>query len=158
MKNMKLSAIKIRDSFANSKPNKKKMWMKRELYKHFGELSPIVVDGNNVLVDGYISYLILKEFGIESTKVENLGGKYYTSKFFKEKETYYLYGVHRGNNKEYVWMIPENKVDKIIGQVLPGDQVIVNTMYGKETVTVTRIELLKNPPVDRPIRSVVGRI
>lgn len=158
MKNMKLDAIKIRDSFANSKPNKSRMKRKRYLYKYYGIYKSIVVDGNDVLIDGYMTYLILKEFGVKSTKVVNLGEKYYTSKFFKEKEIYYLYGIHSGNDKEYVWVIPENKVDKIIGQVLPGDQVIVNTMYGKETVTVTRIELLKNPPVDRPIRSVVGRI
>lgn len=69
MKKMRLNDIKIRDSFASSEPGEEKMQMKKGEYIRSGKLKPIMIDENNVLIDGYISYLILKEFGVENTTV-----------------------------------------------------------------------------------------
>ena len=60
MRRMKLSDIKISDAFANSVPSEEKLnecknnwnqWNRQDRY--------IVVDHDNVLIDGYIQYLVL---------------------------------------------------------------------------------------------------
>lgn len=159
MKRMKLNDIKITSSFRNSKPNENKMQDKRILYKAGRKISPIVVDGSETLINGYMTYLIMKELGVEYVKVSTRGGKCYLGRYFTGKPTYYLYGLHSENNKEYTWFIPEKKIDEIIGQVLPGDNVLVNTKRGKKIVTVTRIELSENPPVKSSlIMSVIRKV
>ena len=59
---MKLSEIKISEAFANSIPSEEKMnecrnnwnqWNRQDRY--------IVVNSDNVLIDGYSKYLVLKE-------------------------------------------------------------------------------------------------
>ena len=68
---MKLSGIKISDAFANSIPSDEKMnecrnnwnqWHRQDRY--------IVVNPDNVLTDGYIMYLVLKENGIEEAEAK----------------------------------------------------------------------------------------
>lgn len=156
MKNMRLDDIKIRDSFVNSKPNEEKMQMKTVEYNNSGKLKPIIVDENNVLIDGYISYLILKQFEIENTRV--IVKEKYNLKKFINKPTYYVYGIHKTSGKEYSWFIPSGCVDSFIRKALPGDKVLVNTRNGNKKVTITRIVLLDNPPVKHRIRKVIKLI
>lgn len=156
MKNMRLDDIKIRDSFASSRPSEEKMQMKKGEYIRSGKLKPIMIDENNVLIDGYISYLILKEFGVENTTViikekDNL-------KKFMNKSTYYIYGIYKNAGKEYSWFVPNGCIDGFIGKALPGDKVLVNTRNGNKRVTITRIVLLDNPPVKQRIRKVIKLI
>ncbi len=153
MKKMRLNDIKIRDSFASSEPGEEKMQMKKGEYIRSGKLKPIMIDENNVLIDGYISYLILKEFGVENTTViikekDNL-------KKFMNKPTYYIYGIHKNAGKEYSWFVPSGCVDGFVGKVLPGDKVLVNTRNGNKKVTITRIVLLDNPPVKQRMRRAI---
>lgn len=153
---MRLDDIKIRDSFINSKPNEEKMQMKTVEYNNSGKLKPIIVDENNVLIDGYISYLILKQFEIENTRV--IVKEKYNLKTFMNKPIYYVYGIHKNGGKEYVWFIPNGHVNSFIGNVLPGDKVLVNTKNGNKKITITRIVLLDNPPAKQRIRKVVRLI
>ena len=67
---MKLSKIKIKDSFKKKEPKAWKMKERWEYYRETGNLySPIVVDQDGYLVDGYISYLIAKADGLKEVEV-----------------------------------------------------------------------------------------
>lgn len=58
---MRLSEIKIPADFESSIPNTNKYEKCKKYYKETGNQDRyIVVDENNVLVDGYIMYLVLK--------------------------------------------------------------------------------------------------
>ena len=71
MRTMKLVDIKISEAFANSIPSEEKMnecrnnwnqWHRQDRY--------IVVNPDNVLIDGYIQYLVLKENNVEEAEVK----------------------------------------------------------------------------------------
>ena len=71
MRRMKLSDIKISDAFANSIPRVEKLndcrnnwnlWNRQDRY--------IVINPDNVLIDGYIQYLVLKENNVEEVEVK----------------------------------------------------------------------------------------
>lgn len=67
---IKLSKITIPKHFEKTPPKPEKLIKKTINYINTGELSPICVSGkNNVLVDGYCSYLIRKACGEEKVKV-----------------------------------------------------------------------------------------
>ena len=61
-----INDIKIPEYF--TPPNDEKYRKKEHMYINTGYLSPIIVDHNNVLVDGYISYLILKRSGVQEVE------------------------------------------------------------------------------------------
>ena len=62
MKTMKLSDIKIKDSFANSNPQIRKIEECRNYWNENHEQDRyLVVNHKDELIDGYIQYLILKE-------------------------------------------------------------------------------------------------
>ena len=60
MRRMKLSDIKITDAFANSIPSEEKLNECRNNWKQWNRQDRyIVVNPDNVLIDGYIQYLVL---------------------------------------------------------------------------------------------------
>ena len=64
--NAKLSDIKIPKEFQESTPGKNKVKKYRDYWNEYKrQLKPVVLNKNNVLLDGYIQYLTLKENGIE---------------------------------------------------------------------------------------------
>lgn len=68
----KLDNIVIQDSFAETRPSPRKIKQKkREINK--GLVPKITVNDKGVLLDGYITYLILKEKGIKDVLVEIVG-------------------------------------------------------------------------------------
>lgn len=71
---VKLSDVKISKDFAETTPNKQKIKTKRQLIKQ-GIIEPIELDFNDVLTDGYITYLLLKEMGLKSILATQKGGK-----------------------------------------------------------------------------------
>lgn len=76
MKTMKLSEIKISNAFAVTTPREDKVNACREYWEENHEQDrDIVVNKDNVLVDGYVQYLVLKEKGIEEVFVKKLGKK-----------------------------------------------------------------------------------
>lgn len=74
MKLIALSDIIITERFLNNPPKEKKLNKIRRYYSEFGVVDkPIIINKKNVLIDGYIRYLVLKENGREHTyvKVQN---------------------------------------------------------------------------------------
>lgn len=154
---VKLSKIKIQESFLQSPPKETKMQHYRKLYEANREQTkPIVVNKNNVLLDGYIQYLILKENDIKEARVITLKRvktikppKYITT------PTTYVYGVHLGstNNKQYMWRVP-NSWDSGGDSLQVGDIISCNTKYGCKRVIVQKIETLTECPVDYKVRKI----
>lgn len=69
MKKIKLSEIIITEAFANSHPSDEKVQKYRKEFAKTGKQSKfLVINKYNVLMDGYIQYLILKENGISYFK------------------------------------------------------------------------------------------
>lgn len=65
--------IKISKDFKNHYPNKNKMQERWEYYEKYKEGKvPIIVNENNVLIDGYTTYLIEKRLGIKQTLVKRI--------------------------------------------------------------------------------------
>ena len=67
---MKLSKIKIKDSFKKTEPQSWKMrarWIYYRCNDRF--YAPIVIDQSYYLVDGYTSYLIAKAEGLKEVEV-----------------------------------------------------------------------------------------
>lgn len=61
---IRLSKIKISDGFKAHKPSKEKMFEKIEYFMLNGKFKEkIILDKNNVLVDGYTTYLLAKQSG-----------------------------------------------------------------------------------------------
>ena len=67
---IKLNEIKIKDDFLNSKPKKEKLKKHLQHYiKNDDFMKPILLDKDNILLDGYITYLIAKIFNYEEIEV-----------------------------------------------------------------------------------------
>lgn len=75
---MKLRKIKISDRFKMHPPKDEKLDSRREVFLNhstdFLDLHyPIIVNKNNVLIDGYCTYLVLKEYGVKKFPVIKVG-------------------------------------------------------------------------------------
>lgn len=69
MKKIRLLDIIITEAFANSHPSDEKVQKYRKEFAKTGKQSKfLVINKYNVLMDGYIQYLILKENGIEEAE------------------------------------------------------------------------------------------
>lgn len=67
---MKMSDIIIPESFAQTHPRKEKIDACKEHWIKTGRQSKyIVVDKKNILTDGYVMYLVLKELGVDEAKI-----------------------------------------------------------------------------------------
>ena len=174
---MKLSEIKIPESFENNVPSLYKYEKCCRYYKETGNQDRyIVVDENNVLVDDYIMYLVLKNHGVEccDAKRITLRKHKYTNKqrvrygrliplekvlTYKEKPTVYIYGKHPNGitDKEYVWRLPKSK-ENMYDVLLPGDLIYCSTKNGIAPVIVTRIEKRDSWDTELSIKVVCSRI
>lgn len=170
MRRMKLSDIKISEAFANSIPSEYKMnecrnnwnqWIRQDRY--------IVVNPDNILIDGYIQYLVLKENNIEEAeiKISNRRKKRWHRKnaedwnipHYRNETTTYIYGVHPNskNEKEFVWRVPKSWSELGWGDGLNiGDEILVATKFGIKLVVVTKINISDKCPVNMPVKRVVG--
>lgn len=160
---MKLTDIKISKAFANSVPSESKMqecrynwdlWHCQDRY--------VVVNQNNVLVDGYIQYLVLKENDINEVqvKIKNKSKNRKNMPHYKEEPTTYIYGTHNNKSgKEFVWRIPKSwsEVGWQDGLNI-GDKVLVKTKFGVKPVVITKIDTLNKCPVDMPVKKVVKKL
>ena len=165
---IKFSDIKISEGFAASIPQEGKMEECRYNYNTYGKFDRhIVVDCNNVLIDGYIAYLVMKENGYTDEEIQvkqsNKRKKHWYRKNtenwsgrvqYKCIPTIYVYGKHHEDGKEYVWRIPEPKRG-LVSSLDIGSKALVNTKYGNNVITVTRIEELAECPVEGRVRKVI---
>lgn len=66
----RLEKIVVSMAFKEHPPKELKMNWRRNYYNFFGNFAvPIEINDNNVLLDGYTSYLIAKELGKKYVKV-----------------------------------------------------------------------------------------
>lgn len=166
MRMMKLSEIKIKESFSNTTPSEEKMNECREFWRYEGKQDrPIVLDSNGYLIDGYIMYLILMEHKEEYAEVifKKKHNKKY-EKLPKVKPTYknipttYVFGVHPNSNctKEFCWRVPASW-GKWANNIEVGDTVLCQTKFGFSPVIVNRVEVLNKPPVEMRVKKVARR-
>lgn len=156
MKQIKLSDVKISNMFKNSPPRERKMNRIRRRYLETGvQDKPIVLNEDGFLIDGYARYLILKDFGVEYANYIRKKAVINKIPSYKQTPTYYIYGLHKNCDKEFVWRVPHTKVNDFIGKVIPGDTILVGTKNGTKSITVTKIELLDKPPIDQRIKKVI---
>lgn len=161
--NMRLSEIKISADFESSIPNTYKYNKCENYYNKTGNQDRyIVVDEKNVLVDGYIMYLVLKNHDVEYGNVKRLTLRKHTytdkqrKKYgrlispkhvvtYKEKPTAYVYGKHPNSkdNKEYVWRLPQAWGYMSL-MLQKGDVIYCGTRFGVALVVVTKVELKSN--------------
>lgn len=75
---MRLRKIKISDRFKTHPPKTEKLESRREVFLNhstdFLDLHhPIIVNRDNTLIDGYCTYLVLKEYGVKKFPVIKVG-------------------------------------------------------------------------------------
>ena len=68
-KHMKLEDVNIPDRLISTPPKLDKVLLHHQDYISNGYLDPIIVDADNTIIDGYISYLIHKHYGHEDITV-----------------------------------------------------------------------------------------
>ena len=175
MVKMKLSEIKISNAFTATTPKDDKLNACRNYWKENHEQDrAIVVNKNNVLIDGYIMYLVLKENNVKYAEIKPCNkrmGKNFSSNVrryekgfhcrpeHKRKTTTYIFGVHPNAKyvKEYVWRVPASW-EGWENDLLPGDRIWVHTEYGIKPIIITRIEWLDKCPVDMRVKKVYRKV
>lgn len=135
---MKIDEIKIYPCFAAQEPKPEKMQEKEKYFEETGALqSQIILDGNGYLIDGFTSYLLAKEHGIQIVPV-----RYGRRQIVR--------AGHTPGGKLYSWELPETLVDRVSA----GDKAVVRTQKGVRTVVVTAVEeYAGNEP--EPLRMVI---
>lgn len=140
-KKIKLDDIKISRSFLRTHPSESKIQAVEKYYKRHRKVDKnIIIDDNNVLVDGYIRYLVLKAHG-----------QRYTRQYNYSIQTY-VYGKHSENGKEFVWKLTKNT--KNADNLLVGCKAKVRTKWGIKPITVTKIKESNKPPIKGNIKVV----
>ena len=152
MKKIKLSEVIITEAFENSHPSEEKVQKYRREFSKTGEQSKfLVINKYNVLMDGYIQYLILKENGIEEAEYIRSSKKNVEN--YRNEMTTYVYGKHENSNydKEFVWRVPRKWNDF---NVNIGDKIFCYTKFGIAPVIVTKVERLEKCPTDLRVKKV----
>lgn len=66
-----IDKIIISEKFKQKEPGQRKINERLAYFEKYGEFySPIVLDKNNILIDGYTSYLIAKRYGFENVEIK----------------------------------------------------------------------------------------
>lgn len=135
---MKVDDIKIYPCFAAHEPKPEKMQQKEQYFEETGALqSQIIIDNRGNLIDGYTSYLIARQQGIENVSVQ-----------YGKRQI--IRASHKPGGKMYAWELPGLLIDR----VYPGDKVLVRTERGARVVIVTAVEeYAGNEP--EPLRMVI---
>lgn len=171
---MRLENIKIKDSFSITLPKEENVAVCKAYWeRHKKQDRYIVVDHNNILVDGYIQFLVLKDAGIEiaEVKISDRKKKKWSRKARKPKhskpknlsyrkcDTTYVFGIllYSRSNKERVWRIPTSWTNQQINDVKVGDTILVHNRKSVSFVKVTRIEKLEECPVDISVKDVIRK-
>lgn len=135
---MKIDDIKIYPCFAAHSLKAEKMAQKEQYFTETGLLqSQIILDGNGYLIDGFTSYLLAKEHGIQIVPVR-----------YSKRQI--VRASHKPGGKLYSWELPWILIDR----VHTGDRVLVRTERGVQAVTVAVVEeYAGNEP--EPLRIVI---
>ena len=140
---IKISDIKIPEYF--SPPNDDKYREKEHVYLKSGYLRPIVLNHDNVLEDGYISYLILKRSGAREVE--------YVSPEDDGEMVTYITGSHLNSKKEYIWMVPRKRIRSFAKHVGVGDRVFC---YSNKRVAPVIVKSIFTAPKNDKFSQVAG--
>ena len=154
MKKIRLLDIIITEAFANSHPSDEKVQKYRKEFAKTGKQSKfLVINKYNVLIDGYIQYLILKENGIEEAEYIRSNRKNVEN--YRNEMTTYIYGKHENSNcdKEFMWRVPKS-MTWFSENVQVGDSILCQTKFGIAPVIVTKVEVLDKCPVDFRVKRI----
>lgn len=154
--NYPISKIFIPQQFRVTPPRSSKINEKKEMLLAHPEQIYITLNYKGQLIDGYATYLAAKTINKEFVNIRQLGR---LETFIKDKTsaTTFVYGVHPGvGNKEYVWRITDYKKDEL-SDIKKGDKLIAHTKYGPAPIIVTKIVKKNYNPVDKKIRTIIGK-
>ena len=166
MKVVNINDIKISESFLKTSPSEYKMNKYRQKWLKTGRQQKYIVLGKEgYLVDGYIQYLILKQFGEEEVKC------IYSHEKLKEKDinldptyrtikTTYIWGIHPNSNdkKMYVWRIPNsNGWDSFRKNIKVGDMVFCFAKNKIAPVIVKTIQETETCPTPLDVKKVARK-
>lgn len=136
--------IVIMDEYRNTPPKAEKMEHRERLFLERGELPlDIVINDDNVLLDGYMSYLLAVKHGIEQIDVKRGWVEIIEAAFRPHPDC-----------KAYRWRVPV----RLLGQFRKGDKALVSTRSGTSLVTVLRVLRLQTPPDGEPVKYVRKKV
>lgn len=142
LKNFQIKDITITEDFKNTTPGSRKMERAEQRYIQTGKLPPvIVINDENVLIDGYITYLLAKKYGIEQIDV------YRGCAEFVEAVHY------AGSTRAYMWRVPL----QLTGMLDIGDYIIVSTTRGAKRVRVSRVIRQQYPDQTYRLKNVIKK-
>lgn len=166
---MKITDIIIAKSFLANTPSEHKMKECRDYWnKHHEQDRYVVINHENVLIDGYVQYLILKEKDVQDVEIRK---SHQTRKKWRRKvndldkkanyrymPTTYIFGkhVHQATNKVYVWRVPHSW-EEWVDDLEIGDVVFVNTKYGMRPIVVQDIEFLATCPFQKCVKRIAKK-
>lgn len=141
LKGMRTDHIQIFQCFRENPPKPGKMMKKEQYFNKTGLLqSEIVLDSGNHLIDGYTSYLLAVQHGLEYVPIR-----------YGKRQVVKAY--HKPGGKIYVWKLPE----KLIDQVNPGEKLVVQTSKGVKCVTVESVEEYDPSKHPDPLQNAIGK-
>ena len=119
-----VDAIGIYSCFAAHEPEPEKMQQKEQYFLENGILqSQIILDSRGNLIDGYISFLLAKKYGIRSVPVR-----------YGKRQI--IQATLKPGGRLYSWELPGLLIDRIS----IGERVLVHTKSGVRTVIVKEVE------------------
>lgn len=139
LKDFQIKDIVISEDFKNTTPAERKLQRKEDYFINTGKLpEDIVINDDNVLIDGYTTYLVAVKHGILSANV-------------KRGYVELIEAAHSAGSRLYVWRVPAS----MHGSIKKGDRCIVRTGNGVNRVAVVNI-LRQQYPVQNPrLRNVI---
>ena len=138
-----INDIKIPEYF--SPPNDEKYREKEHMYMVSGYLSPIIINHNNLLIDGYISYLILKRVGVDEVECILTDDS--------NDICTYIRGTHLNSKKEYTWVVPRRLLKRFVNKISPGDRVFC---YSNKRVAPVIVKSIFTAPRRDKVAQVAG--
>lgn len=138
IKSFPLKDIIISEDFKNTAPAEWKLQRKLDRYEETLELpEDIVINDENVLIDGYTTYLIAARYGFTHVPV-------------KRGYVELIEARHRAGQRAYFWRVPM----RLIGKAHQGDKCIVRTMNGDKWVRVANVYRIQYPVQEVQLKNV----
>ena len=121
--NFRLKDIVISEDFKNTPPGSEKMARREEQFKRTRMLSRIIINDANILIDGYVDYLLAVKYQIQYIDV--------TRGHIEVIEAFHSHYPR----KAYRWKVPP----RLQGNIAAGDKVLVKSSAGISRVTVKSV-------------------
>ena len=166
MKTMKMSDIIIPESFAQTHPRKEKIDACKEHWIKTGRQSKyVVVNKENMLTDGYVMYLVLKELGVDEVKIIRSRKGWKIDNHVKEPDyrtenTTYVWGVHPNSpdRKIYVWRVPNcESWDEFKKNITVGDMIFCYAKGKVSPVIIKAIQTTNTCPTPLDVKKVCSK-